>query len=358
LSIKVSYYFSIAVWQVLCSMVCRLREWTLKPEAKLKIGDLELGQGLILAPMAGITDLSFRRIAKSLGADLVTSEMVSAEGIVRQSGTTRSLLQSHPEEKPLAIQLFGSDPSVMAEAATIVVAEGADIIDLNMGCPVPKVLRQGAGAQLIRQPKKVAQIVDSVRRVVSIPLTVKTRSGWNKSLINILEVARVAEDAGADAITIHPRTARQGFSGKADWYLIAKVRQAVTIPIIGNGDITRPEQVGEMKHLTGCNGVMIGRGAMGNPWIFKQAKQLALGDPVSGPSLRERLEVMGRHLALYEESLQGRGSLTGFRSRIMWYTKGLRGSARLRASLTGCRHLKDMVAYCEDYFASLGNNIS
>ena len=322
-------------------------------EAKLKIGDLELGQGLILAPMAGITDLSFRRIAKILGADLVTSEMVSAEGIVRQSGATRSLLHSHPEEKPLAIQLFGADPSVMAEAAIIVAAEGADIIDLNMGCPVPKVLRQGAGAQLIRQPNKVAQIVDSVRRVVSIPLTVKTRSGWSESKINILEVARVAEDAGADAITIHPRTARQGFSGKADWYLIAKVRQVVTIPIIGNGDVTRPEQVGEMKQLTGCNGVMIGRGAMGNPWIFKQAKQLALGEPVSVPSLRERLEIMGRHLNLYRESFQGRQNLAGIRSRLMWYSKGMRGSARLRAALSGCRDSESMIKMCEDFFSTL-----
>jgi tRNA-dihydrouridine synthase B len=324
-----------------------------KPEAKLKIGDLKLGGGLVLAPMAGITDLSFRRISKDLGADLVTSEMVSAEGVVRKSGSTRLLLNSHPEEKPLAVQLFGSDPSVISEAATMVAAEGADIIDLNMGCPVPKVLRQGAGAQLIRQPKKVAQIVDAVRRVVSIPVTVKTRSGWNKSQINILEVARVAADAGADAITIHPRTAKQGFSGKADWYLIAEVRQAVSIPIIGNGDVTRAEQVEEMKQLTGCHGVMIGRGAMGNPWIFKQAKQLALGEPVSDPSVRERFEVMARHLDLYRESLPGRQSLAGIRSRLMWYSRGLRGSARLRAALSGCRDTETMIKVCEDFFATL-----
>jgi tRNA-dihydrouridine synthase B len=322
-------------------------------EAKLKIGDQQLGEGLVLAPMAGITDLSFRRIAKSLGADLVTSEMVSAEGIVRKSGSTRLLLNSLPEEKPLAVQLFGSDPSVMAEAATMVAAEGADIIDLNMGCPVPKVLHQGAGAQLIRQPEKVAQIVDAVRRVVSIPVTVKTRSGWDKSQINILEVARVAEDAGADAITIHPRTAKQGFSGKADWYLIAEARQAVSIPVIGNGDVTRAEQVEEMKQLTGCSGVMIGRGAMGNPWIFRQAKQLALGGPVSAPSLRERLEVMTRHLDLYKESLSGRRSLAGIRSRLMWYSKGLRGSARLRAALSGCRDAATMIQVCEDFFSTL-----
>ena len=325
----------------------------MKPKAKLKIGNLHLGDGLVLAPMAGITDLSFRRICKSLGADLVTSEMVSAEGVVHKSGSTRLLRSSHPEEKPLAIQLFGSDPSLMGEAATIVAAEGADIIDLNMGCPVPKVLRQGAGAQLIRQPEKVAQIVDAVRRVVSIPVTVKTRSGWNKSKINILEVARVAEDAGADAITLHPRTAKQGFSGKADWYLIAKVRRAVSIPVIGNGDVTRPQQVQEMKQLTGCNGVMIGRGAMGNPWIFKQAKQLAQGEAVSDPSMRERLEIMARHLELYEESLSGQQKLSGIRSRLMWYSKGLRGSARLRAALSGCRDMKTMVKICEDFFVTL-----
>lgn len=322
-------------------------------KTKLKIGGLELGEGLILAPMAGITDLSFRRICKSLGADLVTSEMVSAEGIVRKSVSTQLLLNSHPEEKPLAIQLFGSDPSVMGEAARIVEAEGADIIDLNMGCPVPKVLRQGAGAQLIRQPEKVKHIVEAVRRAVNIPVTVKTRSGWSKSQINIVEVAKAVEEGGADAITIHPRTAKQGFSGKADWYLIAEVKQAVTIRVIGNGDVVRPEQVEEMRRLTGCNGVMIGRGAMGNPWIFKQAKQLARGEAVSNPSLQERLEVMGRHLDLYRESLSGRKSLMGIRSRLMWYSKGLRGSAQLRAALSGCRDLEIMIKVCEEFFANL-----
>jgi tRNA-dihydrouridine synthase B len=319
----------------------------------LRIGDVKLGQGLILAPMAGITDLSFRRIAKRLGADLVTSEMVSAEGIVRQSPSTRLLLNSHPAEKPLAVQLFGSDPSVISEAARIVVTEGADIIDLNMGCPVPKVLRQGAGAELIRQPRKVKQIVEAVRKAVNVPVTVKTRSGWSKSQINVLEVARAAEDGGAEAITIHPRTARQGFSGTADWHLIAEVKQAVTIPVIGNGDVTRPEQVEEMKQLTGCNGVMIGRGAMGNPWIFKQAKQLAQGEAISDPSVRERLEVVGHHLELYKESLSGRQSPSGIRSRLMWYSKGLRGSARLRSALSGCRDTETMIKICEDYFATL-----
>lgn len=322
-------------------------------ETKLKIGQLELGQGLILAPMAGITDLSFRRIAKSFDVDLVTSEMVSSEGLVRNRASTKMLLQSHAEEKPLAIQLFGSDPKVVAEAARIVADEGADIIDLNMGCPVPKVVRQGAGAALLRNPETVAMLVDAVRQAVSIPVTVKTRSGWSQSKINVLEVARIAEDAGADAITIHPRTAKQGFSGSADWPLIARVKQSVNIPVIGNGDVTRPEDVGKMRKLTQCDGVMIGRGAMGNPWIFEQARQLTKGQPLYGPTPQERLDVVRRHLELYEESLHGRQSLSGVRSRLMWYSKRLRGSARLRASLSDCRHLEDMIKICEDFFSTL-----
>jgi len=330
----------------------------MRQSSVLKIGALELGQGLILAPMAGITDLSFRRIAKEFGADVVTSEMVSSEGLVRNKTSTKMLLQSHPEEKPLAVQIFGSDPQVMAQAARMVEDEGAAIIDLNMGCPVVKVVRQGAGAALLLDIEKVSRIVDAVRRAVEISVTVKTRSGWNRAKINVLEVGRAAESAGADAITIHPRTAKQGFSGSADWTQIAKVKQAVAVPIIGNGDVTRPEHVDEMRQLTGCDGVMIGRAAMGNPWIFKQAKQLAAGQTIASPSVQERLEVMRRHLALYEESLLGRKSLTGFRSRIMWYTKGLRGSVRLRASLTGCRQVEDMIKACEDFFSSLDKDIS
>ena len=325
----------------------------MRQKSALKIGELELGQGLILAPMAGITDLSFRRIAKSFDVDLVTSEMVSSEGLVRNKASRKMLLQSHAEEKPLAIQLFGSDPKVVAEAARIVADEGADIIDLNMGCPVPKVVRQGAGAALLRDAATVAMLVDAVRQAVSIPVTVKTRSGWSQSKINVLEVARVAEDAGADAITIHPRTARQGFSGSADWSLIARVKQAVNIPVIGNGDVTRPEDVEKMRKLTQCDGVMIGRGAMGNPWIFEQARQLTKGQPLYSPTPQERLDVVRRHLELYEESLHGRQSLSGVRSRLMWYSKRLRGSARLRASLSDCRHLEDMIKFCEDFFAAL-----
>jgi nifR3 family TIM-barrel protein len=320
---------------------------------KLRIGGLELGQGLILAPMAGITDLGFRRIAKSFDVDLVTSEMVSAEGLVRKNESTKNLLRSHPEEKPLAVQIFGGDPTIMAEAARIVEAEGADIIDVNMGCPVAKVVRQGAGAAIIKDLERVKRTVDAVRQAVSIPLTVKARSGWNTSRINIVEVAKAAEEAGADAVTTHPRTAKQALAGTADWSLIARVRQAVSIPVIGNGDVTRPEQVEEMKHYTGCDGVMIGRAAIGNPWIFKQAKQLDQGVTPVTPSPHERLQVLRRHLALYEECPEKGGSHSGFRRRIMWYTKTLPNSKRLRAALNNFRDRESMIEICEDFFSTL-----
>lgn len=322
-------------------------------KATLKIGELELGQGFILAPMAGITDLSFRCIAKRFGVDLVTSEMISAEGLVRRNPSTRFLLQSYPEEKPLAVQIFGADPEVMAEAARIVAHEGADIIDLNMGCPVQKVLRQGAGAALLRDAETAKRVVEAVRKAVTIPLTVKIRSGWSKAQINALEVACGAEAAGANGITLHPRTVRQGLSGTADWQLIGEIKKAVDIPVIGNGDVTRAEHVIEMRQLTKCDGIMIGRGAMGNPWIFQQAKQLELGQKPSLLSPSERLAVMRRHLDLYEELHHGRPSLSGLRSRIMWYSKRLRGSARLRGELGKSRRQQSMIKLCEDFFANL-----
>ena len=326
-------------------------------EPRLKIGNLELGQGLILAPMAGVTDLSFRRVAKTFGVDLVTSEMVSAEGLARRNPGTFDLLESHPEEKPLSIQLFGAESKVMGEAARMVADQGADIIDLNMGCPVTKVLRQGAGAALLKDLGRVTRMIESVRRAVKIPITVKTRAGWNGSQINITEMGRAAETAGADAITIHPRTAKQGYSGDADWTLVAKLKQAVSIPVIGNGDVTRPEQVEELRQLAGCDGVMIGRAAMGNPWIFQQAKQLAAGKKILRPSAQERLEVIERHLTLHEESRQCQPSLTYLRSRLMWYSKGLPGSARLRACLSGCREAETMIKVCEDLFNNLATEV-
>jgi tRNA-dihydrouridine synthase B len=320
----------------------------------LQIGGVNVGQGLILAPMAGITDLSFRLIARRFGADLVTSEMVSAEGVLRGNASTRALLRIHPEERPLAVQLFGGEARAVGEAARIVADHGADVIDLNMGCAVPKVIRQGAGAALLLDPDRAGEMVAAVRRVVRVTVTVKIRSGWSLDQINAVEVARRAEGAGADAVTVHPRTARQGFSGAADWDVIARVKAAVSIPVIGNGDVRRPEQVEKLRQLTGCDGVMIGRAAKGNPWIFREAKELAKGGASRRPLPGERLEVMLEHLRLLQAHPPGRSLLAGARSLLMWYGGGCPGSGRLRAALAGCRTLAGMVEIAETFFVTLG----
>jgi nifR3 family TIM-barrel protein len=323
-------------------------------EAILQIGGVNVGQGLILAPMAGITDLSFRLLARRFGADLVTSEMVSAEGVLRGNASTRALLQIHPEERPVAVQLFGGEARAVAEAARVVADRGVDIIDLNMGCAVPKVIRQGAGAALVLNPDRVGEMVAAVRQAVTAPVTVKIRSGWSREQINAIEVARRAEGAGADAVTVHPRTARQGFSGAADWDVIARVKAAVSIPVIGNGDVRRPEQVEKLRQLTGCDGVMIGRAAMGNPWIFREAKQLATGQTPRRPFPGERLEVMLEHVRLFQAHSASRSLLTGARSVLIWYSRGFPGSGRLRAALAGCRTLAGMLEIARTFFATLG----
>jgi tRNA-dihydrouridine synthase B len=320
----------------------------------LQIGGVNVGQGLVLAPMAGITDLSFRLIARRFGADLVTSEMVSAEGVLRGNASTRVLLQIHPEERPLAVQLFGGEARTVAKAARMVADQGVDIIDLNMGCAVPKVIRQGAGAALLLDPDRVGEMVAAVRQAVTAPVTVKIRSGWSREQINAVEVARRAEGAGADALTVHPRTARQGFSGAADWDVIARVKAAVSIPVIGNGDVRRPEQVEKLRQLTGCDGVMIGRAAKGNPWIFREAKELAKGGAPRRPSPGERLEVMLEHLRLFQAHPTSRSLLTGARSLLIWYSGGCPGSGRLRAALAGCRTLEGMLEIARTFFATLG----
>ena len=320
----------------------------------LQIGGVNLGQGLILAPMAGITDLSFRLIARRFGADLVTSEMVSAEGVLRGNASTRALLHTRAEERPLAVQLFGGEPRAVSEAARIVADQGAEIIDLNMGCAVPKVIRQGAGAALLLDLARVGRIVTAVRQAVTAPVTVKIRSGWSREQMNAVEVARCAEESGADAVTVHPRTARQGFAGTADWDVIARVKAGVAIPVIGNGDVQRPEQVEKLRRLTGCDGVMIGRAAMGNPWIFQQAKQLAAGEPLRRPPPGERLEVMLHHLCLFQECPPSRPLLTGARSVMIWYSRGLPGSSRFRAALAGCGTCAAMLEISKNFFTALG----
>jgi len=261
----------------------------------LQIGTLKLENCLIMAPMAGITNLPFRLLVRSLGAGLVFSEMVSAMGLAMSKKKTFAYLKSHPDERPLAVQIFGYRPDIMARAAQIVIDAGADTVDINMGCPAKKVTKTGAGAALMRSPRLVEEIVSSIRLACTVPLTVKIRAGWSPDQPVACEIAHVIEDCGADAIVLHPRFATQGYSGRADWELIRELKEKARIPVIGNGDIIEPADAVKMKKQTGCDGVMIGRGAVGNPWIFREIRQLEKGLSVQGPDLSERKALIIDH---------------------------------------------------------------
>ncbi len=301
------------------------------PVSLMQIGKLKLKNPLILAPMAGITNLPFRLLAKEYGCGLVFSEMVSSHGLVHHFKHNNRYLMSHPAEKPLAVQLFGADPDILAAGAIIAAENGADLIDINMGCPVKKVVRSGAGSALMREPRLVERILKKVRRAVNVPLTVKIRAGWDTAQINALEIARIAEGCGVDAISIHGRTRTQGFTGAADWQLIRKLKETVSCTVIGNGDVKTPLDAGRMLSQTGCDGVMIGRAARGNPWIFDQTgRYLASGHCPPAPGLAERKSVIIRHFELFGRYYGFEPALLHIRKHLIWYTQSLPGSANFR----------------------------
>lgn len=317
------------------------------------IGDVKLKNRLVMAPMSGITDLAFRRIVKTLGCGLVCTEMVSAMGLSLGKKKTLNYLKSHMDEGPLCVQIFGAKADAMSQAAEIAAERGASIIDINMGCPAKKVLKTGAGGALLSSPKTAEEILLSVRKVSSIPMTVKIRSGWNEGRPNAVEMARLAEQCGADAITVHPRFVKQSFSGKADWSLITRVKEQVKIPVIGNGDIFTPGLALEMRRQTGCDGIMIGRGAIGNPWIFSQTQELEKGLPVHYPVLDERRELIMEHFRHLSLSMGENRAALKMRGLLLWYTKGLPRSARYRGEITQIKDLGTMISTLDGYFSSL-----
>ncbi len=319
----------------------------------MKIGSVVLDNILIMAPLAGITTLPFRLLAKASGCGLVCSEMISANGLVYGSAKTQELLNSSIEEKPLSVQIFGSDPGLMAEAAAMVEASGADILDINLGCAVKKVLKTGSGAALMKTPGKVEKILLAVGKSINIPLTVKMRTGWDKSGSDAFKIAEIAEGAGADGITLHPRLATQGFGGKADWSLIADVKKKVAVPVIGNGDIMTPEDALVMKKETNSDGLMIGRAAIGNPWIFSQVLSLMNGGERVSPSLSERFDVMKKYLATSVECFGERRSCRMMRSHLGWFVKGLRFSGRFRESIKRISTEKEAMSLMVKYFKEL-----
>lgn len=309
----------------------------------LKIGNVELENRYILGPMAGVTDLPFRLLCKEQGAGLLCMEMVSAKAIYYNNRNTESLLEIHPDETPVSLQLFGSDPKIMSEIAKRIEERPFAILDVNMGCPVPKVVRNGEGSALMKEPKLVYEIVSALVKAIDKPVTVKIRKGFDDDHVNAVEIAKIIEEAGAAAVAVHGRTREQYYSGKADWDIIRQVKEAVSIPVIGNGDVTSPQKADELVRRTGCDGIMIARGAEGNPWIFSEMiRWEETGELPPRPDKDEIREMMLKHARL---QLEYKGEFCGIREmrkHVAWYTKGLKGAARLREKVNAVESLEEL----------------
>jgi len=320
--------------------------------ARLAIGPLEVSPPLILAPMAGITDLPFRALAREQGAPLCFTEMVSAQGLIRDGKNTLTLLQSDPGDRPLGIQLFGEDPVALAEAARRV--EGlCDLIDINMGCPVRKVVAGGAGSALLRKPVLVSAILRAVRSATKLPLTIKIRTGWNSSESSFLEISRIAEAEGCDAITLHPRTRAQMFAEHADWDKLRELKQSSGVPIIGSGDVFSAGDIVEMFQQTGCDGVMIARGALGNPWIFRETADMLAGGNPQPPTKTERFSAVTKHLDSLHELYGGKTAVCEMRKHLSWYVKGIPGAARFRAQVNMIGEMEPFREAIEMFFTKV-----
>jgi tRNA-dihydrouridine synthase B len=323
----------------------------------MNIGRLQLDNNVFLAPLAGISDLPFRTLVREFGCGLAFTEMVSAVGLAQGKGKTCRYLDSSAADRPLGVQLFGCEPVVLAEAVRIAAGTGANLIDMNMGCSVKKVVKTGSGAALMRDPQRVAAILSAMRTATDLPLTVKIRSGWRRASINALEIGRIAEACGVDAIILHPRTADQGFGGWSDWGLIGALKAALKIPVIGSGDVRSPEDAARMLDVTGCDAVMVGRGAMGNPWLIAGIIAHLAGHPFCPASLADREETIRRHLALVVDYYGETAGTRDFRKHLLWYTKGLRGGAQFREVAGRITDRASVWKALEDYFRTLAEAV-
>jgi len=320
----------------------------------MSISEILKQNPLVLAPMAGITDFPFRLLCKEMGAGLVYSEMLSVEALIRDHKRTKGMLLTDPAERPVVFQIFGGKPGTMAEAAGIVSEGEVDFIDINMGCPVPKVLKSGAGSALLRDLPLAKEIMSAVVKASKVPVTVKIRLGWDAKSVVAVDLAKTAEEVGIAAVTVHGRTKVQGFTGHADWSMIKAVKDAVRIPVIGNGDVHSARDAKRMIDETGCDGVMIGRAIQGNPWIFREARQyLEAGMVPSHPSLEEREAVMLRHLKDMVKLIGENIGVREMRKHLCWYTKGLPGGAEFRERVNRLDDATEVKQEIGAYFESI-----
>ncbi|MCC8141152.1 MAG: tRNA dihydrouridine synthase DusB [Lachnospiraceae bacterium] len=317
---------------------------------KLKISSVTLENNLILAPMAGITDLPFRLLCKEQGAGLLCMEMVSAKAIHYGNKKTEGLMEILPEEQPVSLQLFGSDPDIIAEAAAQIEERPFSLLDFNMGCPVPKVVNNGEGSALMQDPKRTEEILSKLVRAIKKPVTVKIRKGFDEQHVNAVEIARIAESCGVAAIAVHGRTRQQYYSGKADWDIIRQVKEAVSVPVIGNGDIHTADDVIRMREQTGCDGFMIGRGARGNPWIFHEIiYKLETGGDLPRPSAQEVADTVLRHARLLIEVKGEYIGIREIRKHAAWYTAGYKDAARFRGRINEVETYADLEGLFDDF---------
>ena len=316
----------------------------------LKFGNIETPNNIFLAPMAGITDLPFRLICKKFGCGMVYTEMVSAKGLLYENGKTNLLLKVEPEEHPVGAQLFGSDPKILSEMAKQVAESDIDFIDINMGCPAPKITKNGEGSALLKNPELIGDIVYATAKALDKPLTVKIRKGFDDDSVNAVQVAKIIEQAGASVLTLHGRTREQFYSGEADWDIIKAVKEAINIPLVGNGDVKGPEDAKRMMAYTGCDAVMIARAAQGNPWIFERTNHyLATGELLPEPTLEERIPVMIEHANMLAEFKGEYVGMREMRTHLVSYIKGLHGATEFRRQLIRVTSVDEMKFMLEEY---------